>query len=58
MLPRSVTVATGRFLGLLGGWLTSQFLTLYVTPVFYVLIDRLRPPSAREPARAAPEAAA
>jgi HAE1 family hydrophobic/amphiphilic exporter-1 len=26
-----------------GGLVFSQFLTLYVTPVFFVLVDRLRP---------------
>jgi HAE1 family hydrophobic/amphiphilic exporter-1 len=31
-----------------GGLIFSQFLTLYVTPVFYMLIDRWRP-TARHP---------
>ncbi len=48
-LPLAVGIGAGaegrRPLGLavVGGLLFSQFLTLYVTPVFYVLIDRLRP---------------
>ena len=40
-------------LAVVGGLVFSQFLTLYVTPVFYVLVDRLRPGSARGPAVAA-----
>ncbi|MBL0278684.1 MAG: efflux RND transporter permease subunit [Anaeromyxobacter sp.] len=48
-LPLAIGVGAGaegrRPLGLavVGGLVFSQFLTLYVTPVFYVLIDRLRP---------------
>jgi len=48
-LPLAIGVGAGaegrRPLGLavVGGLIFSQFLTLYVTPVFYVLIDRLRP---------------
>jgi len=41
-------------LAVVGGLVFSQFLTLYVTPVFYVLVDRLRPSPARVPAVAAP----
>lgn len=53
-LPLAVGVGAGaegrRPLGLavVGGLVFSQFLTLYVTPVFYVLIDRLRPGRAGE----------
>jgi HAE1 family hydrophobic/amphiphilic exporter-1 len=53
-LPLAIGIGAGaegrRPLGLavVGGLVFSQFLTLYVTPVFYVLIDRLRPVGARE----------
>jgi HAE1 family hydrophobic/amphiphilic exporter-1 len=51
-LPLAIGIGAGaegrRPLGLavVGGLVFSQFLTLYVTPVFYVLIDRLRPTAA------------
>jgi HAE1 family hydrophobic/amphiphilic exporter-1 len=57
-LPLAIGVGAGaegrRPLGLavVGGLVFSQFLTLYVTPVFYVLIDRLRPRRGREAAEA------
>jgi len=44
-------------LAVVGGLVFSQFLTLYVTPVFYVLIDRLRSPRVGAPAAAAGAAA-
>jgi HAE1 family hydrophobic/amphiphilic exporter-1 len=53
-LPLAIGIGAGaegrRPLGLavVGGLVFSQFLTLYVTPVFYVLIDRLRPKRPRE----------
>ena len=55
-LPLAIGIGAGaegrRPLGLavVGGLIFSQFLTLYVTPVFYVLIDRLRPHPVREAA--------
>jgi HAE1 family hydrophobic/amphiphilic exporter-1 len=58
-LPLAIGIGAGaegrRPLGLavVGGLVFSQFLTLYVTPVFYVLFDRLRPRRVREAAGAA-----
>jgi HAE1 family hydrophobic/amphiphilic exporter-1 len=53
-LPLAIGIGAGaegrRPLGLavVGGLIFSQFLTLFVTPVFYVLFDRLRPKRSRE----------
>jgi HAE1 family hydrophobic/amphiphilic exporter-1 len=58
-LPLAIGIGAGaegrRPLGLavVGGLIFSQFLTLYVTPVFYVMFDRLRPKRPREAAAAA-----
>jgi HAE1 family hydrophobic/amphiphilic exporter-1 len=43
-------------LAVVGGLVFSQFLTLYVTPVFYVLVDRLRPGAAPAAPPATPAA--
>jgi HAE1 family hydrophobic/amphiphilic exporter-1 len=54
-LPLAIGIGAGaegrRPLGLavVGGLIFSQFLTLYVTPVFYMVIDRWRPAAAAAP---------
>jgi multidrug efflux pump len=40
---------------IIGGLFVSQILTLYTTPVIYLLIDRLRQRSARAPVHAPAE---
>jgi multidrug efflux pump len=58
-----LVIATGpgtelrRPLGItiIGGLFVSQILTLYTTPVIYLLIDRLRQRSARAPVHAPAE---
>jgi len=60
-LPLALGHGTGselrRPLGItiIGGLLVSQILTLYTTPVIYLLIDRLRRRSAPEPLAAPAE---
>ena len=44
-------------LAVVGGLLFSQFLTLYVTPVFYIYMDKLQQKLRRGPRRAGVEAA-
>ena len=41
-------------LAVVGGLLVSQLLTLYLTPVVYLVIDRLRPARSRTTAALAP----
>jgi len=61
-LPLAIGTGTGselrRPLGIaiVGGLLVSQFLTLYTTPVIYLLIDRLRRRSGSATVVAAPAA--
>ena len=51
MRPIPTGAESRRPLGLavVGGLIFSQFLTLYVTPVFYVYLDRLQSWAARRP---------